>query len=267
MLNSHKLQEITKGIFSFTLIILMVLLFPFHNIVNSQQSSSSNYRVDETFFGSGGELDASSSNYRAQSSVGSLGVGYTSSTNYDANGGFLTQNHAYLEMSVENVTVDFGTLDALTTSSGVAQGGACNCSFSVRTYASSQYVVQSISDPPTNEHGDILTAKATQAVPSNNQNVEEFGMNVVDNATPNIGVNPVNYPDNTFADGQAATGYEVADQFKYVKNDIIARAAAGVGNPATGRTDYTISYIAKINSVTRAGLYTMKQSLVVVPTY
>ncbi len=245
---------------------ISVLIFG-ASVAYADTSSSTNYRVEETFFGSGGELDASSTNYRSQQSAGSLGVGYTSSTSYDAIGGFLTQNHAYLEMSVEAVTVDFGDLSDVSTSSGVAQGGVCNCSFSVRTYVSSQYVVLTISDPPTNESGNILTAKAVQATPSVNQNDEEFGINVVDNASPNIGANPVNYPDNSFADGQAATGYEVADQFKYVKGDIIARSAATAGNPATGRTDYTISYIAKRNPITRAGLYTMRQSLVVVPTY
>ncbi len=251
---------------------LWLLIFAFIFTVSgttvlAQQSSSTNYRVDETFFGSGGELDASSATYRAQQSAGGLGVGYTSSTSYDVNGGFLTQNNAYLEMSVENVTVDFGTLSPSSTSSGAAQGGVCNCSFIVRTYVSSQYVVYSISDPPTNESGDILTAKSVQGLPSVDQNVEEFGMNVVANTTPAIGADPTNYPDNTFADGQAGSGYEITDQFKYAKDDIIARSQASAGNPATGRTDYTISYIAKINNITAAGLYTMNQTLVTVPTY
>lgn len=236
--------------------------------VYAQQSSSSNYRVDETFFGSGGELDASSANYRSQQSAGALGVGYTSSTSYDANGGFLTQNNAYLEMTVENATVDFGNLSSSSTSYGAAQAGACNCSFSVRTYVSSQYVVYSISDPPTNESGDILTAKATQAAPSGDQNTEEFGMNVVSNTSPAaMGSNPVNFPDNSFADGQAATGYQTSNQYKYTKGDIIARSQANVGNPATGRTDFTISYIAKINNITAAGFYTMNHQLVTVPTF
>lgn len=236
--------------------------------VYAQQSSSGSYRVDETFFGSGGELDASSASYRSQQSAGALGVGYTSSTSYDVNGGFLTQNNAYLEMSVENVTVDFGTLSPSSTSYGAAQGGSCNCSFTVRTYVSSQYVVYSISDPPTNESGDILTAKAVQAAASGDQNVEEFGLNVVSNTSPGaFGANPVNFPDNSFADGQAASGYETSNQYKYVKDEIIARSQATAGNPATGRTDYTISYIAKINNITAAGLYTMNHKLVVVPTF
>jgi hypothetical protein len=39
------------------------------------QSSSETYSVDEVFFGSGGEVDLSSENFRGQGSAGSLGVG------------------------------------------------------------------------------------------------------------------------------------------------------------------------------------------------
>jgi hypothetical protein len=233
----------------------------------AQQSSSTNYNVNEAFFGTGGEVDLNSTNFSAQGSAGALGVGNTSSPNYDAEAGFLTQNSAYLEMSVENATVDLGTLETGSSSSGAAQGGACNCSFSVRTYISSQYVIYTISDPPTNESGDVLTAKGTQAAPSSDPDIEEFGINVVDNTNPNIGADPFNYPDSTFADGEAAPGYEVADQFKYVAGEIIARSQATPGETATGRTDYTVSYTAKRNAITPAGVYVMSHVLVVVPTY
>lgn len=244
-------------------IALLLSVFP----VSAQQSSSTNYRVDETFFGTGGELDASSTNYRSQQAAGSLGVGSISSTSYDADGGYLTQTHGYLEMDVNPVTVSFGTMTSSSTASGAAQGGTCNCTFIVRTYLSSQYVVVSVSNPPTNESGVSLTAKSTQAVPSVSQSVEEFGINVVANTSPSMGANPANYPDNTFADGQAATGYQTTNQFKYGVGDTIARSAATAGNPATGRTDYTISYIAKPKNTTPAGVYTMNHNLVVVPTF
>lgn len=244
----------------------LLLLFSSASVY-AQSSSSTNYRVEETFFGTGGELDASSSSYRAQQSAGSLVVGFTSSTSYDANGGFLTQNNAYLEMDVVAGTVDLGTLSTGSTSSGAAQNGACNCSFIVRTYVSSQYVIYTMSNPPTNESGDILTAKASQAAPSADPDVEEFGINVVDNSSPNIGADPANYPDNNFADGQAATGYQTANQFKYGVGDVIARSQAVAGNSATGRTDYTVSYIAKRNAVTPAGVYDMYHDMVVVPTF
>ena len=252
----------------FGIVLMTFVLVLGSGSVYAQSSSSTNYRVDETFFGSGGELDAQSSSYRAQQSAGALGVGFASSTSYDVNGGFLTQNNAYLEMSVQNTTVDLGTLSRYSTASGSAQAGVCNCSFTVRTYVSSQYVIYSITNPPTSENGDVLTAKASQGAPSADPDVEEFGMNIVANTSPaSIGADPVNYPDNTFADGEAATGYDTTNQYKYGVGDIIARSQATPGNSATGRTDYTVSFIAKTNDSTPAGTYTMRQQLVVVPTY
>jgi hypothetical protein len=199
--------------------------------------------------------------------VGLLGIGTSSSDDFDLNAGFITQDVPYLAFAVTGASVNFGTLSDVSTSSGAAQSGACNCSFIVRTYLSSNYTVLTVSDPPTNENGDILDAKSTLGVPSGDQNVEEFGINLVDNTSPNIGANLSNQPDNSFADGQAATGYSTVDQFKYGVGDVIARSAATATNPAVGETYYTISYIAKIKPLTEAGFYEMRHDLVAVPTY
>ncbi|MBI5357638.1 hypothetical protein HZB74_02210 [Candidatus Saccharibacteria bacterium] len=231
------------------------------------QSSSTNYKVEEVIFGNGGELESCSGSYCAQSSTGSPAAGNTSSTNYDANGGFLTQSEPFLEMAVTGATVSFGTMNDTTTSYGSAQAGACNCSFYIRTYLSSQYVIVTASQPPTNESGDSLDAKSTLGAPITTDSVEEFGINVVDNSSPNIGANPVNQPDNTFADGKAETGYDTPNQFKYGVGDIIARSQATAGNPAIGVTEYTISYIAKPGFNTPAGFYEMAHDLIAIPTF
>lgn len=226
--------------------------------VFAQTSSSSNYKVEEVFFGSGGELDAQSASYRAQQSAGALGVGTTSSANYDAEAGFLTINEPYLELFVNNATVDLGTLS--TSSTGTGTG-----SFWVRAYLTGTYSVYTMSQPPTSEGGSVLDAKTVLGAPS--VGTEEFGINLVDNTTPNIGTNPTNVPDNTFADGEAAPGYDTPDQFKYNPGDIIARSAATAGNQAVGRTDYTISYMANISGITPAGSYSMVHDIVLVGTF
>jgi hypothetical protein len=231
------------------------------------QYSSPGYRIEETIFGSGGELDSASTNFRAQQGAGALGVGQTSSNNYDAFGGLITTNEPFLEMVVSNVSVDLGVLSDATTSSGAAQGGACNCSFYVRTYNTSGYIVVTVSQPPATNGGSVLDAKGTQGSPSADPNVEEFGINLRDNTAPNIGGDAVNVPDNSFADGQAASGYDIPDQFKYGVGDTLARSQATIGNPAIGQTNYTISYIAKANTVTPAGNHIMDHDLVVVATF
>lgn len=231
------------------------------------QYISPSYKIEETFFGSGGEIDATSPSYRAQQGAGALGVGQTSSNSYDAFGGFITPNEPFLEMVVSNASVDFGELSDTAASSGAAQADACNCSFYVRTYNTSGYVVVTVSQPPTTTGGASLDPKTVLGVPSSDPTVEEFGINLVDNTSPNIGGNPVNVPDDSFADGQAASGYDTPDQFKYNVGDTVARSQATVGNPAIGQTNYTISYIAKRKTITEAGVHTMDHDLVVVATF
>ena len=258
------------------LLTLTISVLVFQPSIVLAQSSSTNYRIEETFFGTGGEVDATSTNYRSQQSAGSLGVGNTSSTNYDAVAGNITPNVPYLEMAITGPNINFGTLDPNTTSYATSQGGTCNCTFYVRTYLSSQYTVITVSDPPTNEAGIDFSGKATQGAPSGSTSVEEFGINLVANTSPGaFGANSVNVrqegasevQDNSFADGQAATGYEVANQFKYVAGNIVARSQATANNQAVGKTNYTISYIMKPSNTSRAGTYIMRHDLVAVPTF
>lgn len=249
-------------------LIMLILPVFFVPITVFGQAASPNYRLEESYFGTGGELDASSTNYRSQQSVGSLGVGNVSSTNYDASLGQLTSGAPFLEMQVTGADVDFGVLSNTTTGYGSAQGGTCNCSFTVRTYLSSEYSVVTASQPPTNESGDVLTAKSVQAVPSNNDSVEEFGINLVANTSPaTFGADPVNEPDNSFADGQIASDYATANQYKYGVGDVIVQSPATPGNQAVGQTNYTISYIAKASSITAAGNYVMRHVLIAVPVF
>jgi hypothetical protein len=249
-------------------LLFVLMLFAVVPVTVSAQSSSTNYSVDEYYFGVGGELESTSASFQARSALGALGVGRSSSTLYDAEAGFITENEPFLEMVVSGANVDLGTLTPAGPSYGAAQAGGCSCSFHVRTYLSSQYVVVSVSDPPTNESGVSLAAKSTLGAPSMATNVEEFGINLVANTVPGVlGANPENIPDNSFADGTASTGYNTPDQYKYAKGDTIAESAATANTQAVGHTNYTISYIAKNNGVTPAGLYVMDHTIVVVATF
>ncbi len=249
-------------------ILSILMLFNSGEAVVFAQSSSNNYQLEEYYFGTGGEVETTSPNYRARQSTGSLGVGSTSSNNFDADTGFNTQSEPFLEMAVMDATVNFGELDSGSTSYGAAEAGACNCSFYVRTYLSSEYIVVTASDPPTSEGGEVLDAKSTLGAPSSSDAVEEFGMNLVANTAPAIfGSDPVNQPDDTFADGDAAADYDQPDNYKYASGDTIARSQATPGNPAIGLTEYTISYIAKPSLNTPAGFYQMEHDLIAIATF
>jgi len=266
--NKNKIFRAAYNQLILVLSIILVLSLP--GGVLAQTSESSNYKIQEYYFGTGGQVQdcatEGSANYCANLSAGGLGVGRSSSANYDLEAGFVTQNEVFLEMVVTGATVNFGTFDYNSYSSGAAQAGGCNCSFYIRTYLSNNYVVLTASQPPTSENGDVLDAMPL-GVPSNNAQDEQFGFNLVANSTPNIGANRVNQPDDSFADGEAATGYNVPDQFKYGVGDTIARSQANPNNPAIGVTEYTISYIAKPAINTPAGLYQMNHDLIAVATF
>lgn len=74
-------------ILSAGLAVIVVAVCP---LAFAAQSNSTHYSVDEVYFGTGGELNACSTNYCSKQSAGETGVGATSSTNYKSQAGFNT---------------------------------------------------------------------------------------------------------------------------------------------------------------------------------
>jgi len=227
-------------------------------IAYAQQSSSTNYQVNEVFFGNGGELNSCSTNYCSKQSAGETGVGNTSSTNYQAQAGFNTNREEYIEFIVNSSSTNLGILS-------VGSAATATGTFSVKTYLSSAgYAVTNASDPPKSGSNTLnnLTSPTASSPGS-----EQFGINLVANTTGcgapvNFGANPVQVPSSTFSFGAAATGYNTCGLFKYVKGDIVASTTK-----SSGETDYTVSYLYNISNGTKAGLYTFNHILVATSTY
>ncbi len=231
----------------------VLLLVPV--VVHAQTPSSTNYSVEESSFSSGSGIDSNSASYNARASAGDLGVGEAYSANYGAYAGPISPREEYLEMVVNATVIDLGTLTDSATSFGSG-------TFYVRAYMNSSYSVVTLSQPMTNEGGDVLDAKSSTGVPI--IGTEEFGMNLVDNASPNIGSNPAPQPNASYANGEAAPGYDTADSFRYGVGETVAQHG---GNPAWGQTYFTISYIVNISGITPAGVYSMAHELTAVPTF
>jgi hypothetical protein len=249
-----------KRLFMALLAAIVLIGFSYHGDA-SAQSSSSNYSVQESSFSSGSGSGASSS-YSAQISAGDNAVGSSYSANYGAYTGPINPNEEYLEMVVTAATInldtptgDPGDLSATETATGSG-------SFYVRAYLNSTYIVTTLSSTLTSEGGATITPMAATAAAVTG--TEQFGINLVDNASPNIGADPSLQPNGSFANGTAATGYGTPDQFKYAQGDTIAQST---GTPAWGQTNFTISYIANISTITEAGFYQMQHELVVLSTY
>jgi len=220
------------------------------------QYTSSNYKADEVFFGTGGDVDLNSAHYNAQSSVGSLGVGETGPAGTTkALTGFLTPGDPFLELSVGTSSVNLGDLDTSSAKTGTA-------TFQVRAYTDSGYVVKTISSGLRTSTGYTIANMSSQAASS--AGTEQFGINLKANTSPaTFGADPSPQPDSSFANGIAATGYDTANQYKYVAGDTIAQT----NTSGWGLTIFTISYIANISSITKAGAYSMDHDLVAIPTY
>ena len=242
------------------LAIIVLTVVSLRSSAFAQIPSSSNYSVPESGFSSGSEIDANSASYNARISTGDLGIGISESGNYIAYGGFITPDDEYVELNIPVTNVDLGGGSPLTP--GLPGSGIAT--FTARAYLNTQYIIVSPRDPPTNESGDQLDPITTASV--YDSNVEQFGMNLVANTSPVVqGAAPSRQPvDNgTFAFGEAAPGYNTAENYQYNAGDIIARSIVR----GYGETDYTISYIANITTTTPAGLYRMEQDLVITATF
>lgn len=243
-----KWKETSKYIISLTLVILCLPTIAF-----AAQSSSSNYQVNEVFFGSGGELNSCSTSYCSKQSAGELAAGRTASANYQAQAGFNTDRLSYIQFNVTNNNVDLGTLDANSTKTTTS-------TFSVKTYLAQGYSVVNASDPPSN---GSYTMQAMNVPTGSATGTEQFGINLVANTAPTtFGANPVQVPDTTFSYGIASASYSAANLYKYTKGDTVALSTS-----SSGRTDYTISYIFNISPVTPGGTYVMRHVLVATSTY
>ncbi|MBA3757479.1 hypothetical protein H0X09_01275 [Candidatus Saccharibacteria bacterium] len=233
------------------------LVFSLGTATAYAQYTSPNYKTEEAFFGTGGEVETTSPSYRAQSAIGALGIDPVTGTAYKAYSGFLTPNEPFLEFGVDTSVVDLGTLDTT-----VAKTGTAN--FHVRAYINGTYTVKTISPPPSITSGGTYTLAGMGTQGASVAGTEQFGINLKANTSPAaFGAEVAPQPDATFAFGQAGTGYSVANQFKYVAGDTIAQTTTS----GWGLTNYTISYIANIGLLTPAGSYSVLHDLVVVATF
>ncbi len=219
----------------------------------AESSSSSNYQVNQVFFGSGGNLNNCSTTYCAKTSAGEITVGNTTGTNYQAQGGFNTGRQPYIEMTVSNTNVNLGTLSPTTTATTTA-------TFTVSTYLAHGYIVVNGSPPPTN-NSHTLTNLATPT--ASQVGIEQFGINLVANTSPiSFGSNPLQLPSSSFSFGQVSSGYNSANLYKYNQGDTIAYSSQ-----STGQTTYTVSYIFNISHVTPGGTYVFNHVLIATSTF
>ncbi len=249
------MRHIHKQVMLAGAITLCLAFIGLSSTASADQSSSPNYQVNETFFGTGGELNASSTNYSAKQSAGELTVGAMRSTIYSAQAGFNTDREPYIAIAALTPSVDVGVLDVGSVKYGSAQ-------FWVRAYLADGYVVQAYGGPPKITSHTLTTSSSLFG---STPGTEQFGINLAVNTSPAIGAAPTQFPDdsgNPFGFGAVDSDYATSNQFRYIDGDVIAGS-----NRSSSDTTYTISYLFNISPVTPAGTYTMNHSIVATATY
>ena len=238
------------------LVAVLLVLVVFMPVVRAQSSQSPNYQIDESFIGPGGTLESGSTNFQTApggQSIGNTGgTGDSGSTNYQAQSGATTTSDPSLACITNTSSANFGTLS----SSVVATATA---TFSVLNYTSYGYIVQVIGSVPSSGSHTLNNLSSNAA---STPGTEQFGINLVDNSSPNIGADPAQIPNSNFSYGEAANNYDTPNSFRYVQGETIALAPK-----TSGQTDYTISYIINIANTTPGGEYSGSQVLVCTGTY
>lgn len=220
--------------------------------VFAEISSSSNYQTTQTQFGSNSFEQSCSGEYCARVSIGDLSGGSSQSGGSKATFGEIVDSDPFLEVIVDPGTSNLGELSTETT-------GTKTTIVRIRNYLSSGYQLQIIGDSPKINGHTLATLGAPAA---SDAGTEQFGMNVADNSTPDIGAAPVQVPDDQISFGEVTDDYKTPNLFKYSSGDVVAQSLS-----ESGRTDYTISMIVNISNSTPAGHYTSDFSAVVIPIF
>lgn len=232
--------------------LILVLAFSWIGIASADTSSSTNYKVTETQFGSGSNLKSCSTSYCGKISIGDNVVGSASSAHYKAQFGANTDNVPLLEVITEDGDQNLGILDSDHTATATRI-------VKVRTYLSSGYTIQVAGETPS-QGTHALTPISDPS--TSHQGAEQFGINLVANNAPSVGADPVQVPNNQTSFGYVTDDYASANLFKYINGDIVAKS-----DSSTGETDYTISLIINVSNTTPSGHYNGSFSAIVVPKY
>jgi hypothetical protein len=237
-------------------VVVRKVLFLFVSIIVAMTQSGRVIAQSHSSFTSGSAVDANSANYNARVSAGENAVGIGESASFRTFTGFINPDEEYIELNIPLTTIDMGILTPGTPGTGTA-------TFTARSYLNDEYVIVTPRDAPTLEGGTETINPMTTAA-AFNASQEQFGMNLVANTSPvTQGSNPAPQPNGSFAFGVAYTGYNTTNLYKYEQGDVIAESVSR----GYGETQFTISYIMNITTVTPAGRYTIEQDLVMFATF
>lgn len=217
--------------------------------VFAETSTSPNYQITESQFGTGSSLESCSEAYCAHAVVGTNSQASKATT---PELGKADYSEPLLQMVVESGASNLGDLTT-------EQTGMKTMTVKIRNYLSGGYMLQIIGEAPKYKN-HVLNVLGTPTV--SKPGTEQFGINVVKNTTPGVGADPVQQPSGTSAASLLKPNYNTPNKFMYQSGDTIALSQSD-----NGGADYTISMIVNISNSTPAGRYSGDFSAVVLPVY
>lgn len=206
--------------------------------------TSENYQINSDSINIGG-VEQNSASYRSQDTIGEGASGEAQSGSYKINSGWqATWDYPPgFSFAINDNDAALGTLSTTAAATDTT-------TFSVSTNAAAGYVVSISGNTLTSVTGpDNIDALASPAASSPGS--EQFGINLVDNSSPDVGANP------SGGSGTAATDYDTANNFKFVSGDTIAQ-----NNIYSPNTTFTISYVGNMSNITVAGNYAATLTLI-----
>ncbi len=162
--------------------------------------------------------------------------------------------------TVSGTSISFGTFSSTAATSGTSVMAASTNAIGgyIITVNGSTLTCGGCSGTPTIS---AMAAATTSSIGS-----EQFGLNLKDNATPNVGTEVSPSPNGTSLRGQSKSGYEVADNFKFVTGNTVAASDNG-GAGSTNAQTFTVSYLVNIGGATEAGTYTSTMTYICTSTF
>lgn len=135
------------------------------------------------------------------------------------------------------------------------------------TNASSGYSI-TVNGPTMTNGSNTVLAMATQGIGVRGSG--QFGLNLKLNTTATstvaVGTEVTDAPNGTTLRGQAFTGYNTVDQFKFAPGDAVAKSDNGGAGPTNSQI-FTVSYIVNVPGSQAAGTYTTTLTYICTATF
>lgn len=176
----------------------------------------------------------------------------------------------------ETIGLTLGVPDCSTATAGVIEfnqlfspvdTATATSQMAASTNAGGGYAI-SVNGPTLTSGANTITGMGSVSAIA--RGVSQFGLNLKENTTATstvaVGAEVAVASNGTNYRGQATTGYNTVDQFKFTTGDIVADSANG-GAGGSDAQIFTVSYVVNVPGSQPAGTYTTTLTYICTPTF